>query len=95
MGNGNYIIEILKNYPDYNLYLHDNYEVSLNLLKKIDEVTIKKLLEQDNFNKINDVLELIDNSDSLSENEENLDNSIYSKNENNDEIKRTNTIWFS
>ena len=42
LGGGNYIIEMLDDYKDYQLLKDDKYEVSINLLRKCDNEILKK-----------------------------------------------------
>ena len=49
LGNGNYIIELLFNYIDYNLYKGNRFNVSLDLSKKCDEETVKNIMSLNNI----------------------------------------------
>ena len=49
LGNGNYIIEILFNYIDYNLYKGNRFNFSLYLFKKCDEKSFKNIMSLNNI----------------------------------------------
>ena len=89
LGGGNYLIEILNNYKDYNIYAGNKFNISIDLLKKCDIVTFGNIMKLNNLDKIS-YLSIINNeyesklSESGEEEEDDTKLDNFNKNNKND-----------
>ena len=101
LGGGNYLIEILNNYKDYNIYAGNKFNISIDLLKKCDIVTFGNIMKLNNLDKIS-YLSIINNeyesklSESGEEEEDDTKLDNFNKNNKNDllnnQLFRSNSI---